>query len=146
MAKDNLSNIVSLCKRRGFVFSACDIYGGLGAIWDYGPMGAMLKKNIKDSWWKTYVEQRQDSPTSGAYQIFEALFFFINLTISVAFLNLLPIPALDGGRILMAGFEMIFRRRLPPKAENWLIYVSFMLLMLLLLYVTFRDVFGLIFG
>jgi len=93
-----------------------------------------------------YVEQRQDSPTSGGYQLFEALFFFINLTISVAFLNLLPIPALDGGRILMAGFEMIFRRRLPPKAENWLIYVSFMLLMLLLLYVTFRDVFGLVFG
>ena len=60
MAKDKLSNIVSLCKRRGFVFSACDIYGGLGAVWDYGPMGAMLKKNIKDSWWKAYVEQRQD--------------------------------------------------------------------------------------
>jgi glycyl-tRNA synthetase len=60
MGKDKLSDIVSLSKRRGFVFSACDIYGGLGAVWDYGPMGAMLKKNIKDIWWKTYVEERQD--------------------------------------------------------------------------------------
>ncbi len=93
-----------------------------------------------------YVDQRQESPTSGAYQLFDALFFFINLTISLAFLNLLPIPALDGGRILMAGFELIFRRRLPAKAENWLVYISFMLLLLLLLYVTFRDVVGLIFG
>ncbi|MFC1514508.1 glycine--tRNA ligase, partial [Candidatus Omnitrophota bacterium] len=60
MSKDTLAKIVSLCKRRGFVFSACEIYGGLGAIWDYGPMGAMLKKNIKDCWWASYVEQRPD--------------------------------------------------------------------------------------
>ena len=93
-----------------------------------------------------YVNQRQEGPTSGVYQLFDALFFFINLTISLAFMNLLPIPALDGGRIVMAGLELIVRRRLPPKAENWIVYVSFILLLLLLLYVTFRDVISLIFG
>ncbi len=60
MDKDKLSKIVSLCKRRGFVFLSCGLYGGLGAVWDYGPLGVMLKKNIKDIWWKTYVEQRTD--------------------------------------------------------------------------------------
>ncbi|MBN2120927.1 MAG: glycine--tRNA ligase [Candidatus Omnitrophica bacterium] len=60
MDKDILPKIVSLCKRRGFVFPSCEIYGGLSAVWDYGPMGAVLKKNIKDVWWKTYVEQRDD--------------------------------------------------------------------------------------
>lgn len=60
MDENSLSKIVSLCKRRGFAFPACEIYGGLGAIWDYGPLGAILKKNIKDTWWKTYVEARED--------------------------------------------------------------------------------------
>ena len=58
--EDRLSKIISLCKRRGFVFPCCDIYGGLSAIWDYGPLGAILKKNIKDAWWRTYVERRED--------------------------------------------------------------------------------------
>lgn len=60
MDNDKLSKIISLCKRRGFVFLSCGLYGGLGAVWDYGPLGVMLKKNIKDTWWKTYVEQRTD--------------------------------------------------------------------------------------
>ncbi len=60
MENDKLSKIISLCKRRGFVFGACEIYGGINAVWDYGPLGAMLKKNIKDIWWKTYVESRSD--------------------------------------------------------------------------------------
>ncbi|MCD6539775.1 MAG: glycine--tRNA ligase [Candidatus Omnitrophica bacterium] len=58
--KDKLTEIISLCKRRGFVFSSCDIYGGLSAVWDYGPLGVLLKKNIKDIWWRTYVEKRGD--------------------------------------------------------------------------------------
>jgi len=57
---DFLSQLVSLAKRRGFIFPACDIYGGLSSIWDYGPLGANLKKNIKDLWWKSYVESRDD--------------------------------------------------------------------------------------
>jgi len=60
MNQDKLSKIVSLCKRRGFIFPSCEIYGGLSATWDYGPLGAVLKKNIKDIWWKTYVENRED--------------------------------------------------------------------------------------
>jgi glycyl-tRNA synthetase len=60
MNHDKLSKIVSLSKRRGFVFSSCGIYGGLGAVWDYGPLGVILKKNIKDIWWRTYVEKRSD--------------------------------------------------------------------------------------
>lgn len=47
-----LSDIVGLCKRRGFVFQSSEIYGGLNSCWDYGPLGSQLKKNIKDLWWK----------------------------------------------------------------------------------------------
>lgn len=60
MAEDKLSKIVSLCKRRGFVFGGSEIYGGLSSVWDYGPLGAKLKKKIKDIWWTTYVEGRED--------------------------------------------------------------------------------------
>lgn len=60
MAEDKLSKIVSLCRRRGFVFGGSEIYGGLGSFWDYGPLGAKLKKRIKDIWWDTYVEKREE--------------------------------------------------------------------------------------
>jgi glycyl-tRNA synthetase len=60
MKEDKLSKIVSLCKRRGFVFGGSEIYGGLSSVWDYGPLGARLKKRIKDIWWDTYVEKRDD--------------------------------------------------------------------------------------
>lgn len=59
-AKITMDMIVSLTKRRGFVFPGSDIYGGLSNSWDYGPYGAQLKKNIKDHWWKTFVESRDD--------------------------------------------------------------------------------------
>lgn len=55
-----LDTIVSLAKRRGFVFPGSEIYGGLANSWDYGPLGAQLRKNIKDSWWETFVESRAD--------------------------------------------------------------------------------------
>jgi len=51
---------VSLCKRRGFIFPGSEIYGGLTGTWDYGPAGALLKKNIKDEWWRAIVEKRDD--------------------------------------------------------------------------------------
>ncbi|MCB9799061.1 glycine--tRNA ligase [Candidatus Nomurabacteria bacterium] len=60
MAEDIMQKIVSLCKRRGFVFPGSEIYGGLANSWDYGPLGAQLKKNIKDDWWKQVVESRDD--------------------------------------------------------------------------------------
>ena len=55
-----MDKIVSLCKRRGFVFQSSEIYGGVGSVWDYGPLGVELKKNIKERWWKSLVYQRDD--------------------------------------------------------------------------------------
>lgn len=55
-----LADIVSLAKRRGFLFPGSEIYGGLANTWDYGPLGAQLKKKIKDLWWKTFVTDRDD--------------------------------------------------------------------------------------
>ncbi len=63
MAQDNeksMNKIVSLCKRRGFIFQGSDIYGGLANTWDYGPLGAELKRNIKEYWWKKVVHERDD--------------------------------------------------------------------------------------
>lgn len=56
----SMEKIVNLCKTRGFVFPGSEIYGGLANSWDYGPLGVQLKRNIKDDWWKTFVESRQD--------------------------------------------------------------------------------------
>lgn len=55
-----MDKIVSLCKRRGFIFQSSDIYGGLSNTWDYGPYGVELKNNVKRAWWKTVVYQRND--------------------------------------------------------------------------------------
>jgi len=52
--------VASLCKRRGFIFQSSEIYGGINGFWDYGPLGAQLKRNIRDSWWKNMVESRED--------------------------------------------------------------------------------------
>ena len=56
-----LEDIVSLCKRRGFIFPGSDVYGGMAGTWDFGPLGVMLKKNIVDAWWKFFVENRDDT-------------------------------------------------------------------------------------
>ncbi len=53
-----MEKIISLCKRRGFVFPGSEIYGGLANSWDYGPLGVELKNNIKNLWWKRFVQQR----------------------------------------------------------------------------------------
>jgi glycyl-tRNA synthetase len=55
-----VEKIVSLCKRRGFVFQSSEIYGGIGGFWDYGPLGVELKNNIKRAWWKAVVQERDD--------------------------------------------------------------------------------------
>ena len=52
MSELTMEKLVSLCKNRGFVYPGSEIYGGLANSWDYGPLGAELKKNIKDAWWK----------------------------------------------------------------------------------------------
>ena len=56
----DLDKIISLCKRRGFLFQSSEIYGGLSSTWDYGPLGVELKRNVKDAWWKTMVWGRDD--------------------------------------------------------------------------------------
>jgi glycyl-tRNA synthetase len=56
----DMDKIVSLCKRRGFIFQSSEIYGGLGSCWDYGPMGVELKRNVKDAWWKAIVQERNE--------------------------------------------------------------------------------------
>jgi glycyl-tRNA synthetase len=55
-----MDTIVSLCKRRGFIFQNSEIYGGIGSTWDYGPLGVELKNNVKRAWWKSVVQTRDD--------------------------------------------------------------------------------------
>ena len=55
-----MEKIVSLCKRRGFVFQSSEIYGGINGFWDYGPLGAELKRNVKEFWWQTMTRFRED--------------------------------------------------------------------------------------
>ncbi len=59
-AKVDMEKLVSLCKRRGFVFPGSEIYGGLGAFWDYGPLGVELKNNVRQAWWRAVVQERED--------------------------------------------------------------------------------------
>ena len=60
MAENLMDKIVSLCKRRGFIFAGSEIYGGLANTWDYGPYGVELKNSLKRAWWKTNVQERND--------------------------------------------------------------------------------------
>ena len=55
-----MEKIVSLCKRRGFIFQSSEIYGGLNGFWDYGPLGSELKRNLKDAWWRSMTQRRDD--------------------------------------------------------------------------------------
>ena len=55
-----MEKIVSLCKRRGFIFQSSEIYGGLNGVWDYGPLGVELKNNLKQYWWRVMVRERDD--------------------------------------------------------------------------------------
>jgi glycyl-tRNA synthetase len=59
-ADNVMDKLVSLAKRRGFIFQSSEIYGGLGSVWDYGPLGVELKKNIKERWWRSMVHERED--------------------------------------------------------------------------------------
>ena len=55
-----MEKIVSLCKRRGFIYQSSEIYGGINGFWDYGPMGAELKRNLRDAWWRAMMRERED--------------------------------------------------------------------------------------
>lgn len=58
--QDKMEKLVSLCRRRGFVFPSSEIYGGLSSCWDYGPLGVELKRNVKQAWWQAVVQKRGD--------------------------------------------------------------------------------------
>ncbi len=60
MSTDVFDKLVSLCKRRGYIFQSSEIYGGTGSVWDYGPLGVELKRNLKDRWWHAMVRARDD--------------------------------------------------------------------------------------
>ena len=57
---DLMDKLVSLCKRRGFIYQSSEIYGGTGSVWDFGPLGVELKRNLKDAWWRAMVYERDD--------------------------------------------------------------------------------------
>jgi glycyl-tRNA synthetase len=69
----DMEKLVSLCKRRGFIFPSSEIYGGLNGFWDYGPLGVELKRNIKDAWWRDNITAHDDTVAPGgapsAYQM-----------------------------------------------------------------------------
>jgi glycyl-tRNA synthetase (class II) len=56
----SLDTIISLCKRRGFIFQSSEIYGGMAACYDYGPLGVELKRNVRNAWWMAMVQERED--------------------------------------------------------------------------------------
>ena len=55
-----MEKLVSLAKRRGFIFQSSEVYGGVGAVYDYGPLGVELKNNVREAWWAEMVQQRDD--------------------------------------------------------------------------------------
>src|SRR3989304_2589929 len=70
--KPSLDDIVSLCKRRGFIYQGSEIYGGVTGTWDYGPLGALLKKNIREAWLKNFVDSFQPDLPFGIAQVGKA--------------------------------------------------------------------------
>jgi regulator of sigma E protease len=86
-----------------------------------------------------YSQTRDSEPVAGVPTVVNALAFFTSISISLGLLNLLPIPALDGGRILFTLPEIILHRRIPPKYENVINLVSFGLLLLLMVFINIQD-------
>ena len=60
MSQAKMEDVISLCKRRGFIYQGSDVYGGLSGTWDYGPLGVQLKRNIMNLWWRMFVDERDD--------------------------------------------------------------------------------------
>ena len=86
-----------------------------------------------------YSSVRESASTPGVPTIVKVLLFFASISISLGIMNLLPIPALDGGRIVFALPEIIIRKRIPPKYEVWVNFISFALLILLMIYINAQD-------
>jgi glycyl-tRNA synthetase len=67
--RKSMDDIVALCRRRGFIFQSSEVYGGINGFWDYGPLGAQLKRNVKEAWWRDVVEQELIGPDGQAVDI-----------------------------------------------------------------------------
>src|SRR3989337_2418304 len=68
----DMEKLVSLCRRRGFLFQSSEIYGGLNGFWDYGPLGVELKRNVKEAWWRDMVTAHDDlAAPAGAPEAYE---------------------------------------------------------------------------
>jgi glycyl-tRNA synthetase len=65
----NMDEIVALCRRRGFIFQSSEIYGGINGFWDYGPLGAALKRNLKNAWWKDIVQCPANGPDGSTLDV-----------------------------------------------------------------------------
>lgn len=91
-----------------------------------------------------YIQLRQTDTAEGIPASVSSLIFFATISVSLGIMNLLPIPALDGGRILMVIPEIITGKRVPVRFENWLNGISFLLLLLLLVFINARDIFNLV--
>lgn len=65
----SMEEIVSLCRRRGFIFQSSEIYGGINGFWDYGPLGTELKRNLKNAWWQDIVRNELIGPFGHPVQI-----------------------------------------------------------------------------
>lgn len=65
----NMDAIVALCRRRGFIFQSSEMYGGINGFWDYGPLGAELKRNLKNAWWQDVVRAPAPGPDGQALEI-----------------------------------------------------------------------------
>jgi regulator of sigma E protease len=89
---------------------------------------------------RLYSSVRESAGTPGIPTIVNVLLFFASISISLGLINLLPIPALDGGRILFTLPEIIIRRRIPPKYEMWVNFISFALLILLMIIINAHDI------
>src|ERR1700755_3579451 len=82
---DTMEKVVNLCKRRGFVFPSAEIYGGFRSTYDYGPIGVLLLRNVKEAWWRSMVQLRDDvvgldAAVLGPPQVFEASGHLANFT------------------------------------------------------------------
>jgi regulator of sigma E protease len=86
-----------------------------------------------------YASVRESAGTPGIPRIVNVFLFFASISISLGIMNLLPIPALDGGRIVFALPEIIIHRRIPPKYEVWVNFISFALLILLMIFINLQD-------
>jgi regulator of sigma E protease len=126
---------------------------GMTAVYNYGHElvtlpGRMIRGQIPadqgrlvgfKGMYDMYQEVSQSNPSNCTPRLMNILAFFAAITTSLGLLNLLPVPALDGGRIMFVLPEIIIRRRIPQQYENWINVVSFTLLLLLILYINLQD-------